>query len=51
MSIDATSENVQAPGRLVNYSKKNANKNVKKTSDNRFYFVAKNIITAGSQLF
>ena len=50
MSIDAKSENIQAPRRLVNHSKTNANMNVKMTSDKRLYFVAKNNITAGSQL-
>ena len=50
MSIDATSENIQAPGRLVNHSKTYANMNVKMTSDKRLYFGAKNNINAGSQL-
>ena len=52
MAIDATSENITAPARLINHSMANANINVKlcKCKTKHLYFVAKQKITAGTQL-
>jgi hypothetical protein len=52
MAIDATSENITAPARLINHSKANANLNVKlcNCKTKHLYFVAKQKITSGTQL-
>ena len=52
MAIDATSETITAPARLINHSKANGNLKVKicNCSIKHLYFVAKEKITAGTQL-